>query len=165
MTRTLTRRRIGAALFLGYLAAALAWPLAGAGADDGVEIEQPWARASAGLARSAGAFLTIRNGGTEADRLVAVASPVAKRAGLHQTVMESDVMKMRHVAAIEVPPGETVMLAPGGYHVMFMGLAAPLVEGQTFALTLTFEKAGEIEVEVAVMKAGAMGHGKMKHGE
>ena len=119
-----------------------------------IEIVQPWARVSAG--KTGAAYLTLVNGGAGEDRLVAVRSSVARKTGLHQSLMEDGIMKMQPVKAIALPPGGTVALKPGGYHVMFMGLKAPFREGDVVALTLVFEKAGEIEIMVPVRKAGAM---------
>ena len=119
-------------------------------------IEQPWARASIGQAKTGAAYLTLNNGGDGIDRLLSVATPAAKHAALHTHLMEAGIMKMRPVEAIEVAPGAPTVLAPGGLHVMLMGLAAPLVEGESFTLTLTFEHAGAIEVEVRVQGIGAM---------
>lgn len=122
-------------------------------------IEEPWARASPGAVRNGAAFLTVENHGTEADRLLSAATPAAATAELHTHMMDSDgVMKMRQVEAIELAPGSAVELAPGGYHIMLMGLAAPLEEGTTFPLTLRFEHAGEVTVEVVVGAIAAMGH-------
>ncbi len=117
-------------------------------------IEQAWARASIGAARAGAAYLTIVNRGAALDRLVSVATPVAKRAGLHRTLTEGGVLKMRPAGAIDIPPGATG-LEPGGLHVMLMGLKAPLVEGESFPLTLTFERAGPLEVTVAILSATA----------
>jgi hypothetical protein len=132
-----------------------------------LRIEQPWARASATEAAKAGAaYFTLVNLGAEADRLIGVATPLAKKAGLHHSVMDQGVMKMLPVAAVEVSPGEPAVLRPGGLHVMLMGLKAPLIEGETFTLTLTFEKAGSIEIEVTIQGPAAMQPGMMhKHGE
>ena len=128
-------------------------------------VMQPWARATASLAKTGAAFMTIKNGGSHADRLIAVKSTLAKKTELHQSLMEGGLMKMRPAGAIEVPAGGMVMLKPGGYHVMFMGLKGPLKKGTSIALTLIFEKAGEIEVMAKVKKVGAMGGMKMKHGD
>ncbi len=130
-----------------------------------ITVVQPWARATASLAKTGAAFLTIKNGGAQVDRLIGVRSAVAKKTELHQSLMENGLMKMRPAGAIEVPAGGMVMLKPGSYHVMFMGLKAPLKKGASFPLTLVFEKAGEIEVEAHVMKIGAMGGMKMKHAD
>lgn len=119
-------------------------------------IEKVWARASIGQAKAGAAYLTIVNTGHEPDRLVGAKTPAAHEAAPHAHTMVDGVMKMRSVDAIEVTPGEPTVLQPGGLHIMLIGLASPLVEGETFPLTLTFEKAGEIEVEVLIEKAGAM---------
>ena len=119
-------------------------------------IEKVWARASIGQAKAGAAYLTVVNTGADPDRLVGAKSPAAREAALHVNTMVDGIMKMRPVAAIEVTPGEPTVLQPGGLHIMLIGLASPLVEGETFPLTLTFEKAGEIEVDVLIEKAGAM---------
>lgn len=122
-----------------------------------LQVDQPWSRATAASARNGGAYLVVRNAGPDGDRLVAAATTVAGRAELHTHIDDSGVMKMRHVPAIDVPAGGQAVLKPGGFHVMLMELKAPLAEGQRFPLTLTFEKAGSVTVEVAVGKPGAMG--------
>ncbi|MEQ8354390.1 MAG: copper chaperone PCu(A)C [Kiloniellaceae bacterium] len=137
-------------------------------------IEHPWARASAGPVGNGAAFFVIRNAGAS-DRLVAVASELAERAELHQNSMAGDIMRMRPVEAVEVPAGGTASLQPGGHHIMLIGLHKALKEGDRFALTLTFEKAGEVTVQIAVEAVGSMGpqgdaspkgmdHGTMDHG-
>jgi len=93
-----------------------------------LEIDQPWARATPGGVKNGAAYLTLRNGGQNLDRLIAVESTAAKRVGLHNSVEENGVMKMRSLEAIDVPPDGTAMLAPGGMHIMLMGLNAPMVE-------------------------------------
>ncbi len=160
------KKAIAAFALFAAMATATALPPAATAGSQGngtIVVENPWARASAGSAKSGGAFMTIKNRGKEADRLIAAKSPVAKRASLHQTLIKDGVMKMRPAGAIDVPAGGMVMLKPGSYHVMFMGLREPLKKGATFPLALTFEKAGEIVVTVSVRKAGAMnGMGGMK---
>jgi len=115
-----------------------------------IQITKPWARASAGQAKAGAAFLAIANTGTTDDRLVAARADVSRKTELHTHIKEGDLMKMRQVEAIDVPAGKTVALQPGGLHVMFMGLNAPLASGTHFPLTLVFEKAGEITVDVEV---------------
>jgi len=127
-------------------------------------IEHPWARASIGQVPNGAAYLTIVNAGQETDRLLAVESDVAKHVALHTHLMEDGVMKMRPVDAIEVAPGAPTVLQPGGLHVMLMGLTAPLVEGELFPLTLTFERAGKVEIEVIVQEAAPMDGGTMDGG-
>ncbi|MBP2311844.1 copper chaperone PCu(A)C [Azospirillum soli] len=133
-------------------------------ADGTVAVTEPWARAGTPAARSGAAFMTIKNGGTEADRLVGAETPVAEKAELHTHLMDNGVMKMREVDAIELPPGESVALRPGGLHVMLMGLKQPLTQGGRFPVTLTFAKAGAVTVEVPIQSAGAMGPSGMGAG-
>lgn len=121
-------------------------------------IDHPFARATPPGAKAAGAFMKIRNTGKDADRLVRAASPVAGVVEIHEMVMEGSVMKMRAVPGIEIKPGATVALQPGGYHVMLLELKRPLVKGETFPVTLTFDKAGATEVVVTVEAMGATGH-------
>jgi copper(I)-binding protein len=127
-------------------------------------INHPWARATVPGQKAGGAFLTIENRGTQNDRLLSAKAP-ADRVGhteLHTMSMEGNVMRMREVAAIEVPAGQTVKLEPGGLHLMLMGLSSPLKAGEKLPVVLTFEKAGEVTVEVrveAVSSAPAKGHG------
>lgn len=116
-------------------------------------IEHPWARAS--VAANGAAYMTISNSGSEPDQLVAAASPVAETVELHTHIMEGDVMKMRPVKAIDVNVGEPAVLKPGGLHIMLIGLKAPLKEGEKFPMTLTFTKAGTVEVSVVVEALGA----------
>jgi copper(I)-binding protein len=83
---------------------------------------------------------------------------------IHTTFRDGDVMRMRPVAAIEVPAKGAVTLAPGGMHVMLMGLTKPLAIGEAVPLTLTFERAGAVTVQAMVQAAGAMGAGMPMHG-
>lgn len=115
-----------------------------------LKIVHPWARVSA--VQNGAAYMTITAQGGAGDRLVAAASPAANRAELHTHIMDGNVMRMRQVQGIDVKPGETATLKPGGLHVMLLGLKQPLVDGQSFPLTLTFEKGGRIDVEVKVQK-------------
>ena len=121
-----------------------------------LEISGAFTRATLPDAKSGGGFLTIVNTGGEADRLVSAASPVADMVQLHEMKMEGDVMKMSQVEnGIDIAAGETVVLAPGGLHLMFMGLRQAFVEGSAIPVTLTFEKAGTIELELPVGAAAA----------
>ncbi len=128
-----------------------------------LKIDQSWARASAGPARNSAAFMMIHNGG-DADRLVSAAGDVADRVELHTHLMEGNVMKMRQVEAIEVPAKGMAALQPGGFHVMLIGLHEALKEGDSFPLTLTFEKAGAVTIEVPVQAIGSMGPNSMNQG-
>ena len=113
-------------------------------------------RATLPSAMAGGGFVAITNNGAAADRLLSATSPAAKMVQLHEMKMEGDQMKMAEQAeGIEIPAGETVQLAPGGLHIMFMGLNAPFVEGETVPVTLTFEKAGTVEIELQVLGVSA----------
>lgn len=133
-------------------------------------VEQPWSRATPAGAQVAAGYMVIRNAGSAPDRLMAVESGISGKAEIHtMAVDDKGVMTMRMVeGGLEIPAGGTVELKPGGYHLMFIGLKAPPKEGEPFAATLSFEKAGPVAVEFAVtgMAGGApagMG-GAMKHG-
>jgi copper(I)-binding protein len=118
-----------------------------------LHIGQPWARPTTSQAQAGGAFLVLDNRGRAADRLISASSPVAEKVELHTHVMDGTVMRMRPVeGGIALPPGQKVELKPGGMHVMLMGLKQQLKEGETFPLTLRFEAAGEIAIDVRVEK-------------
>jgi copper(I)-binding protein len=143
---------IGLSLFAALPPAASAWAADAQVVTLGdLEISGAFARATLPNAPVGGAFLTITNTGMSDDRLVSASSPVAGVTQLHEMKMEDNVMKMAELPdGIPVPAGQTVTLGPGGLHIMLMDLRRPLVEGTTVPLTLTFEKAGTIEVQVAI---------------
>jgi copper(I)-binding protein len=120
-----------------------------------LEVKNAWARATPGKAETGAAYLTIESAGQ--DRLTGVSTPVAGKAELHEMSMQGDVMKMRSLAAMDLPAGRAVVLKPGGTHIMFTGLKGPLRAGESFPLTLEFEMAGKREINVTIEKAGAMG--------
>ena len=120
-----------------------------------IEVKDAWARATPGKAENGAAYLTIVT--PAADKLVAISTPAAKKTGLHTMTMDGGVMKMRPLDGLDVPANQPVTLKPGGIHIMLQGLNEPLQAGKSFPLTLTFEKAGERQVEVAIEKTGAMG--------
>ncbi|MBN8980694.1 MAG: DUF1775 domain-containing protein [Rhizobiales bacterium] len=121
-------------------------------------ISNPWTRATAGGAKVGGGYLTITNKGTAPDRLTAVSLTAAGNSEIHEMKMDGGVMQMRPLAnGLEIKPGETVKLAPGGYHAMFMDLKEPLKEGALVKGQLTFEKAGKVDVEFKVEPIGFTG--------
>ena len=122
-----------------------------------LEVNNAWARATPGKADAGVAYVTIQS--PTADRLVSASTPAAKTAQLHTMSMQGTVMKMQSLPGLDIPAGQPVTLKPGGDHIMLMGLNQPLRAGQTFPLTLDFEKAGPRTVTVAVEKAGANGPG------
>ena len=142
------------------LAAALALAAGSALAQDykvgTIEIEHPWARATPKGATIGAGYMTITNKGAEPDRLLGGAVGFAQRFEIHSMAMEQGVMKMREVKdGLEIKPGETLQLKPGGYHVMFVDLKQPLAQGDRVKVTLTFAKAGTIDVEYSVEAMGA----------
>lgn len=120
-----------------------------------LRVSNPFTRATPPGARVAGAFMTIVNQGKEADRLVGISSPAAGLVEMHEMAMDAGVMKMRAVKEIELKPGATVELRPGGYHVMLEDLKAPLKQGDEIPLLLHFEKAGTVQIKVSVEAMGA----------
>jgi copper(I)-binding protein len=123
-----------------------------------LRVSNPFARATPPGAKVAGAFMTIKNAGPEADRLISASSPAAGLVEIHEMAMEGGVMKMRALKGIDLKPGATVELQPGGYHVMLEDLKQPLKQGEQIPVTLNFEKAGAIEIKVKVEPMGAAAH-------
>jgi periplasmic copper chaperone A len=120
-----------------------------------LEIKHPWARATPKGAAVAGGYMTIMNKGTTADRLTGGSTAVSGKFEIHEMKIEQGVMKMRPLPqGLEIKPGETVELKPGSYHLMFLQLKAPFEQGKRVKGTLTFEKAGTIEVEYAIEAIG-----------
>lgn len=127
-----------------------------------LQIEHPWARATIGKGRVGVAYMQLKNTGGQGDRLIGAKTPVAEHASLHTHRMTGDIMRMRPVDAIPIPAGGTAMLKPGGLHIMLMRMTRTLKQGEKFPLTLTFERAGTITVEVTVKSATAKS-AKEKH--
>ena len=130
-------------------------------------ITKAWTREAPPRARVGGGYLTITNNGSRADRLIGGAAPFAGRVEIHEMAVTDGVMRMAPVAGgLEIAPGATVELKPGGFHVMFMGLTEPPAEGDTVPVTLRFERAGAVTVSMPVAGVGAktMDHSGMKHG-
>jgi periplasmic copper chaperone A len=118
-------------------------------------IETPWMRETPDGARVAGGFMRITNTGKEPDRLLTGSAPFSKRVEVHEMRMDGGVMKMRELdKGLEIKPGETVELKPGGLHVMFMDLAEQPKAGERRKSTFVFEKAGTVEVDVSVVPRG-----------
>ena len=117
---------------------------------DNLQIDHPWSRASLGAAKTGAVYMTITNEGDTNARLVAARTDSAKKAELHTNIEADGVMKMQQVEAIEIPAGETTEIAPGGLHIMLMGLKGKLEKGDSFPVTLVFDKAGETTVQVTV---------------
>ncbi|HEY0291477.1 MAG TPA: copper chaperone PCu(A)C [Hansschlegelia sp.] len=119
-------------------------------------IGHPWSRATVPGAKIGGGYFTVTNHGSTPDRLLSVSAPFADKAEMHETTLDDGVAKMRSIeGGLEIKPGETLEFAPGGRHVMFVGLKQPLRQGERVKGALTFEKAGAVDVEFAVEAAGA----------
>jgi copper(I)-binding protein len=151
-------------IFLALAAAvAIAWPATAADVTAGsLKISAPWARETPKGASVGGGYLSITNTGNEPDRLIGGSATVSKRFEIHSMTMENGVMKMRPVSdGLEINPGQTVELKPGGYHVMFVDLNEPLKKGDRLKVTLEFARAGKVDVDFTVEGIGGM---QMKHG-
>lgn len=129
-----------------------------------LEIGHPWARETPPSAKTGAGYLTVKNTGPDADKLIGVETAGAEKVEIHESINENGVAKMREVTAVEIPAGGEAALQPGGYHLMLINLKEGLAEGMRIPGTLTFEKAGKIDVEFAVE---GMGYGgpAAKHGD
>jgi periplasmic copper chaperone A len=129
-----------------------------------LEIDHPWSRATPKGARTAAGYMVIKNTGSTVDHLIGGALEGTASGQVHETVKDGGVMKMRAVSGgLEIKPGESVELKPESLHMMFTGLKAPLVKGQTVKGTLTFENAGTVEVEYAIEGMGVSAASDMDH--
>ena len=124
-----------------------------ASAPPAIDVQDAWARATLPGQTSSAAYFTISNSGGP-DQLLSVSSSAAS-ASLHSTSMDNGVMRMRPVQTLDIPANSTVVLKPGGTHVMLMGLKQPLAAGSTLPLQLKFAKSGVRDVNVAVRAAGS----------
>jgi copper(I)-binding protein len=120
-----------------------------------LKIDHPWSRATPKGASVAGGYMKITNTGATPDRLVGGNTEVAQKFELHQMSMDGGVMKMRELdKGLEIPPGGTIELKPGSFHVMMTGVTRPFVKGERVKASLMFEKAGKVDIEFAVDAAG-----------
>jgi copper(I)-binding protein len=146
---------------------ALAGSLAAAAAQDiqlgQLKIDHPWARPTVPGQSTGGGYLSVHNGGSKPDRLLGASSPAAATVEVHEMRMEGDVMRMREIKALELPAGKRVTLAPGGLHLMLVGLKAPLKVGDKLPVRLRFEAAGEIDVAFQVENAPVSSAEAHKH--
>jgi periplasmic copper chaperone A len=120
-----------------------------------IEVRHPWSRATPPGTKVAVAYMEIRNLGKQPDRLLLVSTPVAKRVELHITEREGEVMKMRMVTSIAVPERSRTTLRPGGAHLMLIDISRPLEKGERFPMTLRFQRAGEVKIELEVQELGS----------
>jgi periplasmic copper chaperone A len=128
-------------------------------------ITQAWSRATPGGAKVAGGFLTIENKGPLPDRLIGGSADIADKLQVHEMATNNGVMTMRPLDnGLTIDPGKTVKLAPGGYHLMMLGLKSPLKQGGKLPVTLEFEKAGKVDVSFDIQGVGAPGPGAANSG-
>jgi copper(I)-binding protein len=126
-----------------------------------IEIKHPWSRATPKGATVAGGYMKLINTGATPDRLIGGSTEVAGKFEIHEMSMDNGVMKMRPlVDGVEIKPGETVEFKPGGYHLMFVGITQPVVQGKRVKGTLEFEKAGKVDVEYAIEPIGGTPKGE-----
>ncbi|HEX5344291.1 MAG TPA: copper chaperone PCu(A)C [Duganella sp.] len=113
-----------------------------------VTVGEPWVRATVAAQKATGAFMTLTS--AQPARLVGVSSPAAGTVEVHEMKMENDMMRMRQMPALDLPAGQAVKLAPGGYHLMLLDLKQPLKDGDKIPLTLEFEDAKKVRSKVVV---------------
>ncbi|SNZ14059.1 copper chaperone PCu(A)C [Hydrogenobacter hydrogenophilus] len=119
-----------------------------------IEIKNAWVREVPPVSSMSAAYMIIENKGDQPDKLLSASTSIAKVVEIHKTVGG----KMRRVKALEIPPGKSVELKPGGYHLMLINLVQKPKEGQKVELTLKFEKSGEVKVQADVKKSEEKGH-------
>ena len=163
-----TGRRGAVAVLIAALAVAVGFGAAGAQTGSyrvgDLTIEAPWARATPAGAKVGGGYLKIINNGTQPDRLLGGSLTGASDVEVHEMSMSNNVMKMRQLKdGLEIKPGQTIELKPGGYHLMLMGLREGLKQGASVKGSLIFQRAGTVEIEYAIAPIGAASGGHMKH--
>ena len=129
-----------------------------------IVVTQAWSRATPGGSKVAGGYLTVENRGTVPDKLLSASTDVARKIEIHEMALTDGVMTMRPVeGGLTIEPGHNVKFAPGGLHLMIVGLVAPLKQGDQVSVSLTFEKAGKISVSFEVQGMGAQAPGPLNH--
>lgn len=152
----ITRRLVGAALLSCLLLPAVR------AEETNIVVTQTWIRATPGGSRVAGGYLVIENRGAVADKLLSASTGAARKIEIHEMAVTDGVMTMRPVeGGLPILAGSTVKFAPGGLHLMIVGLSAPLVRGDKVPVNLKFEKAGDIAVSFDVQAMGAPAPGPL----
>jgi copper(I)-binding protein len=126
-------------------------------------ISEPWARSSFSMAKSAAAYMTLKNNSEKKEQLISIKSPIAQRAEIHQIKSKESVMTMSLVDKLNIPAKSIILLKPGGQHVMFFGLNKPLEEGSQFPVILEFLRAGKVKIMIKVLKFNTLSDKKRKH--
>jgi copper(I)-binding protein len=129
-----------------------------------LQIGHPYAPSTPSMARTAAAYLSITNKGDAADRLLSASSPRAEKVELHTHIMDNNIARMRELPAVDIAPGATVTFQQGGLHIMLIGLTAPLTVGEKVTLTLRFERAGPVDVELAIERTARRPAASDHHG-
>lgn len=150
------------ALFLAAVLAAAVPCSAWAGE---IRVESAWVREAPPMARATGVFMTIKNLSDKPDRLTRVESPAARAVEIHETRISGDMATMEPAPFVEIPAKGEVVLKPGGLHVMLIDPKGPIRAGETVPITLVFENAGRISIEVSVRKMEGSRHGEKHHGQ
>jgi copper(I)-binding protein len=120
-----------------------------------LQIRHPWSRATPPGAKVAVGYMEFRNRGTKPERVVGASTPLAARVEMHITSRDGDVARMREVKTFEIPARERLELRPGGSHFMLVDIARPLKKGERVPLTVRFENAGELLIELEVQELGS----------
>lgn len=122
---------------------------------DDLVISHPWSRATAANQKVGAVFMEVQTRTGQPDRLISASTPDAETVEIHDHIRDGDVMRMRRIDGVDIPAEGSAVLQPGGKHLMLIGLKFPLFEETVFPMTLVFEKAGPVEIEVIVEAAGA----------
>jgi periplasmic copper chaperone A len=151
MRRTPLRPAVRRSLALGLLLLAIAGCATATSASTGLAVSGAWVRAVPTIDQATAGYLTIANASTAPDALLSATSPGASAVGIHKSEMDSTGLEWMHpVDRVDIPAGATVVLAPGGYHLMIEGLSAPLRAGDRLEFDLVFQRAGRIVVEADI---------------
>ena len=140
-----------------FLALVLALPSLAAHAESivlPIEITKAYAYATAPVQKNGAVFMHVTNNSTKTDKLTAASADVAAKTELHTHIMDGDMMQMREVESYDLPADKTTILEPAGHHIMLMGLNAPLKAGETFPLTLSFERNTPLTIDVTIKNPG-----------
>lgn len=128
-----------------------------------MHIIHPWSRALPPVAPTGAAYLVLENKGEQTDRLISATSPIARRVELHEHIHQDGLMKMQQIDSVEIAPGAEVEFKPGGHHFMLFDLQQPLTDGSSYPMTLNFEHAGKVDVEVKVTGEAAAAPSSADH--
>ncbi len=115
-----------------------------------IHIDHPWSRALPPVAPTGAAYLTLENQGQQSDTLLSARTPIAGHVELHEHIHQDSLMKMQQIDSVTIAPGQRVEFTPGGNHIMLFELKQPLTDGDKYPMTLIFEQAGEVDIQVVV---------------